>query len=151
MRRKSADIPKGGFTLIELMIVLSIACLLIPFSFFTLIHAANAQTMKNFANELSQMIADAQMSALTDNQTTLIIFDMADHSYAVSQNMHTTHRASFDSRIDITTNTGKLWIGITSKGAFMNPGTFLFQLGNIRYKLVMQIGQGRFSIDKANF
>ncbi|MFX3616094.1 MAG: hypothetical protein ACE3JK_01010 [Sporolactobacillus sp.] len=103
--------------------------------------------MQNLSEEIRETISDAQMDALSKSVFVNIVFNPAEHFYTVNTGGIIEKRA-LDPRLRITSNTNKLTILITRTGSFSNPGTFSFRMGSIWYNLVLQIGQGRFYLDK---
>lgn len=147
---KRSSYLQQGFTLIEMMIVLSIVCIIAPLCFLTLSHTSDEQKMHYFSEDIRETISAAQMDALSKSVYVQIVFNTADHFYTISTGGvdGAIERRDLDSRIRITSNTNKLSILITRTGSFANPGTFSFRMGSIWYNLILEIGQGRFHIDK---
>lgn len=136
--------------MVELLIVVSIACVIAPLSFLTFSRLSDAQTMRQFAEEIRETISDAQMEAIAGSTPITIIFNMDAHYYAVSKHNEAA-KTSIDPRIGLYSNVNKSYILIDRLGRFSQPGTYTFSLGTIRYSLVLLLGQGRFHIEKADW
>lgn len=135
-----------GFTLVELMIVAAIACILIPVSFLGFSRLSDELTMRHFMEEVSAVLSEAQMEAISESVTVLIIFDHLNDRYIVSKNMAGVERA-MDPQITVGTNIGNSII-VNRRGRFYQSGTFIFSLRNVYYRLVLNVGQGRHRIER---
>lgn len=138
-----------GFTLIEMVIVLSIACIIAPLSFMTLSHTSDEEKMKQFIEEVADTIRNAQMDAISKSTLVKILFDTSNHYYSITE-ANDVQKKQMDPRIQFHGNINNQYIMITRDGAFSNPGTYSFQCGSIWYYLVLQIGQGRFYFEKSS-
>ncbi|MDD9150782.1 MULTISPECIES: prepilin-type N-terminal cleavage/methylation domain-containing protein [unclassified Sporolactobacillus] len=150
MRRNSLLRPECGFTVLELLIVVSIACILAPVSFLTFSRLSDAQSMRQFVEDVRDTISEAQMEAIAESTPITIIFNTDQHFFLVSKRNETLKKA-MDPRIRLYSNVNKSYILISRIGSFSQPGTYTFTMNTIRYNLVLLLGQGRFYIDKAKW
>ncbi|GGL61485.1 prepilin-type N-terminal cleavage/methylation domain-containing protein [Sporolactobacillus putidus] len=150
MRLNSPFRAENGFTVLELLIVVSIACIMAPISFLTFSRLSDAQSMRQFAEEVRETISEAQMEAITESTPITIIFNTDQHFFLVSKRNKTVKKA-MDPRIKLYSNVNKSDILISRIGSFSKPGTYTFSMNTIRYNLVLLLGQGRFYIDKAKW
>ncbi|WP_239984873.1 competence type IV pilus minor pilin ComGD [Sporolactobacillus pectinivorans] len=134
-----------GFTLIELLIVVAIACIIAPISFLSLSHTADEQKMRHFAEEIRETISDTQMEAVLKSAPFKIVFNTQNGYYQVISASQVTTR-TMDARIKVFSNVNTQSIMINAAGKFLQPGTYTFFMGAIKYQLVLQLGQGRFRI-----
>ncbi|WP_353947995.1 competence type IV pilus minor pilin ComGD [Sporolactobacillus sp. Y61] len=138
-----------GFTILELLIVLSVISIIAPISFLALSRTADEQNMKHFSEELRETISDAQMDAISSSTMIKIIFNTDQDYFSVLKNRKETKKP-LHPRLWMASNLNKKTIFITSQGTFSQSGTYAFFLGNIRYELIIYLGQGRFRIDKTS-
>lgn len=150
MRRNSLLRPECGFTVLELLIVVSIACILAPVSFLTFSRLSDAQSMRQFVEDVRDTISEAQMEAIAESTPITIIFNTDQHFFLVSKRNETLKK-TMDPRIRLYSNVNKSYILISRIGSFSQPGTYTFTMNTIRYNLVLLLGQGRFYIDKAKW
>lgn len=136
-----------GFTLIEMTIVLAIVCITVPLSFLTLSHSSDEESMKYFSEELSDTISQAQMEAIAESSFVKIVFNTDQHFYTINKE-GIVEKRPLDPRIRISTSAASQSLLISRTGSFSYPGTYHFYQGAIQYNLVLQIGQGRFYIEK---
>ncbi|MFT8362136.1 MAG: competence type IV pilus minor pilin ComGD [Sporolactobacillus sp.] len=139
---------ENGFTLIEMLIVVSIACIIAPLSFMTMAHTSDEAKMKQFTEEMAATIRESQMQAIGESTAVKLLFDTNHHFIAVLTKKG-TEKTAIDSRIKLYSNTSNQYIMIARDGSFANPATYSFQCGSIGYHLVLQLGQGRFYFEKA--
>lgn len=141
---------ESGFTLAELLIVAAIACILAPISFLSLTRTIDEQSMKHFAEEIREVISDTQMDAISTATPVKIVFNTRDDYYSLIKGSKVIKR-KLDPRMLVSSNVNTQSIMIGRQGNFSQPGTYTFSLGNIRYQLVLLLGQGRFHIARANW
>ncbi|RYM02195.1 prepilin-type N-terminal cleavage/methylation domain-containing protein [Sporolactobacillus sp. THM7-7] len=135
-----------GFTLIEMLIVAAIACFLAPISFLTFSHLSDEMTMRHFAEEIRETLADAQMDAIAESTAVVIIFNTETNRFYVSKPSDLAEYP-MNPRIEIMSSMTNV-IRIDRSGHFSRAGTCTFTLGRIQYNLVVLVGQGRFYIEK---
>lgn len=140
---------QAGFTLLEMLIVLSIACIIGPLTFLTFSHWSDEITLRHFTEDIEDMIQDAQIEAITQSQLVRIVFNNQDHYYYVSRS-NEIEKSDMNRRIMIYNGVGETAITINRLGHFSQSGTFTISMGSIRYKLVMLLGQGRVYIEKVS-
>jgi len=148
MNRNKVLLSKSGFTLIEMLIVVAIACLIVPLSFLTFSQLSDEQTMEDFVEQCQDTLNNAQMTALADSSPVTVTFDNSRHLVLVDKNTVTFDSFSFDKRMVVEKATHDLNLVILRNGHFQKPGSLFFILGHIKYKLVILLGQGRFYFEK---
>ncbi|MET1247684.1 competence type IV pilus minor pilin ComGD [Sporolactobacillus sp. STCC-11] len=136
----------GGFTLLEVLITLSIACIIAPLSFLAVSHLADEITIRHFVEDLNETVRDAQMEAITQAQLARIVFNNPEHFYYVSIN-NRIERTEINKRILIYGGQENV-ISINQLGHFSRITTFTISLDKIRYKFVLLLGQGRCYFEK---
>lgn len=150
-REKSAHLNpfhEGGFTLVELLIVVSIACIITPIYFLPLSHTSDEQKMRLFAEEIRDTISEAQMDAVLTSLPVRIAFNSQNDYYQIIKPNRVVTR-KMDPRIVMYSNVNTQTIRISPVGKFLQPGTYTFFMGSIKYQLILQLGQGRFRIERA--
>lgn len=136
-----------GYTLIEVLIVLSIACIITPISFLAFSHLSDEVTLKHFMSELDEKIHDTQIAAISESDVPRIVFNNPEHFYYVSFK-NRIERIQMNPRITIYSGYQENSIMINQLGHFTNIKTFTITLGSIRYRLVLLLGQGRYYYEK---
>lgn len=148
MNRNNFLSAENGFTLIEMMVVVAVACLIVPLSFLTFSRLSDEQTMENFVEQCRDVLSNAQMTALADSSPITVTFDNSRHLVLIDKNTVTFDSFSFDKRMTVEKATHDLNLVILKNGHFQKPGSLFFILGQIKYKLVILLGQGRFYFEK---
>ncbi|WP_099220969.1 competence type IV pilus minor pilin ComGD [Listeria costaricensis] len=139
-------IRRNGFTLIEMLFVLSIFLLLCTLSLRPISSLLTSQAEQNYLQEISSAILLAQTAAITHDAPSKLTFtshmltvDYADGRY---EQLETPHSLSFDveksESFSFQAQTGK----INRFRTLLLTGT------KDHYQLVFQIGKGRFYIEK---
>ncbi|MCO7126835.1 type II secretion system GspH family protein [Sporolactobacillus shoreicorticis] len=136
-----------GFTLIEVLIVLSIACILTPISFFAFSHLSDEVTLRHFMSELDETIHETQVGAISESDVARIVFNNSGHFYYVAIKDR-VERTEINPRITIYSGYQENSIMINQLGHFSTIKTFTISLGSIRYRLVLLLGQGRYYYEK---
>ncbi|RYL90989.1 prepilin-type N-terminal cleavage/methylation domain-containing protein [Sporolactobacillus sp. THM7-4] len=142
---------QAGFTLIEMLIVVAIACLVAPLSFLAFSRLSDTQKMRDFSEEIRETLSEAQMEAIAGSTPITIIFDTNRDCYYVSKHNTRIKESPIDPRMTISSNVYKTSISINRLGSFSQSGTYTFSVGSIRYQLVLLLGQGRYYIDKVDW
>lgn len=148
VRRKKPAANDLGFTLLEVLITFSIACIIAPLSFLAVSHLVDEITLRHFVEDLSETVRDTQMEAITQTQIARIVFNNAEHFYYVSIN-NRIERTEINKRILIYGGQENV-IAINQLGHFSRITTFTISLGKIRYKFVLLLGQGRCYFEKTS-
>jgi prepilin-type N-terminal cleavage/methylation domain-containing protein len=146
VRHKKPSANELGFTLLEILITLSIACIIAPLSFLAVSHLVDEVTIRHFVEDLHETVRDAQMEAITQTQLARIVFNNAEHFYYVSIN-NRIERTEINKRILIYGGQENV-ISINQLGHFSRITSFTISLGKIRYKFVLLLGQGRCYFEK---
>ncbi len=142
---------QAGFTLIESMIVLSIFLLIVSLSLIFLKPHYYFEEKGRFISQFSSDILYAQQYAIS-NQTRLVV-RIETNKYSVKERF--TNDVIIDRPISDSIKIERGSLGSQSNtfqilpdGGVTDFGTFFFVVGKERYKVVFQIGAGRFYIVK---
>lgn len=144
---------EAGFTLIESMMVLSIFLLIVSLSLFFLKPHYQFEEKERFITLFTSDILYAQQYAISQQVRLLVDLESNGNQYYVSERItgDTILERSIPDSIKIERGTlGKrsLSFEILPDGGVSDFGTFFFIVGEVRYKVVFQIGAGRFYIVK---
>ncbi|WP_176557854.1 competence type IV pilus minor pilin ComGD [Sporolactobacillus terrae] len=134
-----------GFTLIEVLIALSIICIIVPLSFFCFSRLTDELTIRHFVEAVNETIYDTQMEAIARADFAQIVF--YDDFYYVSINGR-TKRILMNPRIEVLSANKS--IKINQLGHFSKIDSFFVKLGRISYKFTFLLGQGRFYYQKVS-
>ncbi|TCP31153.1 competence protein ComGD [Scopulibacillus darangshiensis] len=137
-----------GFTLIETMLAASIVLIIIPVSFMKLAAVSNQQKLDYFVGELTDVMQEAQMTAVSERRLVKVTLDNVKHTLKVEKGTEMISINHFDPNIIVEKGTLNLSIYYLKNGHMMGAGSFYVSLGGIRYKLTAFIGQGRFHVEK---
>ncbi|MBR7554204.1 competence type IV pilus minor pilin ComGD [Allobacillus sp. GCM10007491] len=139
-----------GFTLIEILVVLSI--ILILSHFYLLAHSQKPtkQTMDQFLETFENDLFYLQQYTMTYQIIPQLFFDPSNH-------MYTIRHASLDQPllerkyrkdIRIQLNNFKNPLTFTTRGNLSSPGTFFIHFGEQIYELKFPFGKGQFHVEK---
>lgn len=148
MRR--SDARSSAFTLIETLIVVAIVCIASPIVFQSITRASDMQKMRHFMEELDTVIGETQMKAVSASSYMTIVFNTDRDFYQVTRGVETETRP-LDPRLTVFSNAGTTSIEIDRDGQFHRIGTYTFRLNQIKYRLVLLLGQGRYHIEKSDW
>ncbi|WP_338470237.1 competence type IV pilus minor pilin ComGD [Niallia sp. XMNu-256] len=144
---------QAGFTLIESLIVLCIFVLLVSLSFFLIKPHYQFVEKERFISTFTSDILYAQQYAIS-NQSLLFFHIQSNENYFVKEK--NTNKFIIDRPIPDSIKIEKGSLGkrnsvtfeILPDGGVSGFGTFFFVVGKVKYKVVFQIGAGRFYVVK---
>lgn len=142
-------IKQKGFTLIEILIIMSIMIISFPIITHHAYVSFQHQQFNLFINELKSMLYDAQVAAIASGRSTSVIINKSDHRlFWIKGVGEQVESVIYAKSIDTHCGTNGCIISFTSQGRIRKPGTIIFLLGEERYKLVLLVGEGRFYVEK---
>ncbi|MFC7394265.1 competence type IV pilus minor pilin ComGD [Scopulibacillus cellulosilyticus] len=139
---------QDGFTLIETLIVASIAFIIIPISFVKFASVNQTQTLDYFVKQLKDALHHAQMTAMAEGKTVEVLFDDQNHLVRIQEGGDYIDSFHFDNDIEIEKGTQGKKVTFLSNGHIQKTGTVFIKLGLRQYKLVFLLGQGRYYVEK---
>lgn len=136
-----------AFTLIELLITLTIITFIIAISSPLLISLIEKQTEKQFLAILEQDVLLLQNSTLNKYEYNRIIF-RSDHYEVVFNNRDVKNIVRYyPKNLSISYNNTSA-ISFNHKGIVTNPGTALVQSDHMLIELIFPFGRGRFYVQE---
>lgn len=153
MRRQAMSARRNagsehGFTLIELMIVVSIVCLMTPLVFLNSTRTYNEQKIRHFIEEVDSTISEAQIESISARSATRLIFNNQAHYYQLIRADKLITR-DMNPHIEIYSSSGNAEITINAAGKFTQTKTLICTFGKIQYRIVLLLGQGRHYYEKS--
>ncbi|ECJ9747429.1 type II secretion system protein [Listeria monocytogenes] len=138
----------NGFTLLEMLLVLTISFTLITLTIFPISSTLSTLREKQLLEEIKASIYYAQINAVATNQDTFISFDPTKNQLITYTNSKTLVIIPFSQTLTLT----QPKIGnfrFSSTDGFINRfSTIHLTSSTNNYKLIFQIGKGRFRIEQ---
>jgi len=139
---------QSGYTLIELMIVMTIMLSVFPLIFLAVSDIREHQTLDQFESNVEQLLYAAQMTALSEEHYITIMFDQQDHSVDVSSVYgHTIERIAIPEGVTVMAGSHTLTVRFNRQGDIDRAGTLFISSQHYRYKFTFLLGQGRFYVE----
>lgn len=138
---------KNGFTLLEMLIVLSAISILSVVTYFNLSSIYEKQKIDQFINQFSQDILFMQQSAISHrNRHTLRWFpNQAKYSVTSSGETDPVLVRYYPSDIQVNLNTFPNPMAYGADGNINRGGTIIVSYKTKTYYIVFQLGRGRFT------
>ncbi|MBC2001469.1 competence type IV pilus minor pilin ComGD [Listeria marthii] len=137
----------NGFTLLEMLLVLSISFMLITLTIFPIANTLSTLAEKQLLEEVKATIYLAQINAVTTKQDTIISFDPVKNQLTASTNSQLLNTISFADTIKLTHSKTENFRFSSSGGSINRFSTIRLAGSANNYKLIFQIGKGRFRIE----
>jgi competence protein ComGD len=140
----------NGFTLIEMLLVLFIIMTIMTISYFHLRTSYEEKVIKQFLELFQEDIWLAQGYAISHSQSIeLSIFnDQSYYDLRESGFRKLVYKRSFDHELQLRPLTITNPIKFLPNGNINQPGTMYVMYDQQTYKVVFQLGRGRFHIEK---
>ncbi|MCA0986007.1 competence type IV pilus minor pilin ComGD [Guptibacillus algicola] len=139
----------SGYTLIEMMIVLTVFSLMLGLVFIQIAPTQSASSTRHFLEKLQSDIRYTQELAYSTGKPHRLSFSPSTHTYTVISNAtNVIKSANIPENITIKKGTLGHHIVYVGNGNIQTAGTILINDGKEEYKLVVQLGAGRFYIEK---
>ncbi|MCM3111446.1 competence type IV pilus minor pilin ComGD [Lederbergia lenta] len=138
-----------GFTILELLIVLTILMVILSFSVLSLGNFAETMQKRLFITQLQSDLYYAHAYAIHQKEPILVNFSITENKYQAT--VISNNKLLFQRKLPISiylqqSNLTKFTI--TRDGTVSNFGTILFRVHNESIKLTFYIGRGRFSVQE---
>ncbi|MBF2489758.1 competence type IV pilus minor pilin ComGD [Listeria marthii] len=137
----------NGFTLLEMLLVMSISFMLITLTIFPIANTLSTLAEKQLLEEAKSTIYLAQINAVTTKQDTIISFDPVKNQLTASTNSQLLNTISFADTIKLTHSKTENFRFSSSDGSINRFSTIRLASSANNYKLIFQIGKGRFRIE----
>ncbi|MBS4199657.1 prepilin-type N-terminal cleavage/methylation domain-containing protein [Bacillus sp. FJAT-49732] len=140
---------QNGFTLLEILIVLSVLTIILSISFFSLKSFWATMQKNMFLNQVQSDIYFAHSYAINREDTILFRFSRISHQYeAVSRD---TNKVLINKKLPAAirieeTNLPSFYI--TPDGNVSNFGTMMLNVNGKTVKITFYIGRGRFLVEE---
>ncbi|MBS4217161.1 GspH/FimT family pseudopilin [Bacillus sp. FJAT-49711] len=138
-----------GFTLLEVLIVISVMTIIFSFSFFTMKSFWGLMQKNMFLNQLQSDIYFAHSYAINQQETIIFRFSSINQQYqAVTKDTNDVMiQRKFPAAIKIVESNIPSF-SITPDGNVSNFGTMILSINEKRVKITFYIGRGRFLIEE---
>ncbi|MBC1548672.1 type II secretion system protein [Listeria sp. FSL L7-1434] len=138
----------NGFTLLEMLLVLSISFTLITLTIFPIANSLSTLTEKQLLEEVKATIYLAQINAVTTKQDTAISFDPLKNQLTASTNSQSLSTIPFADTLKLTHSKIENFRFSSLDGSINRFLTIRLASSANNYKLIFQIGKGRFRIEQ---
>lgn len=140
---------ESGFTLIEMLIVMSVIMIISIFSFHSFQTYNDQKKLDSFMKQLEEDLFFAQMMALANQKNAKVIF--FEDTYIINyyennskKRIELTKYYSEGVKIDIFTSAMNREVIFLSNGNVQEFGRFRVKYKNLKYFVIFQLGRGRF-------
>ncbi|RBW70578.1 competence type IV pilus minor pilin ComGD [Bacillus taeanensis] len=138
-----------GYTLIEMMIVLLILSSVTAIVVSSFQTAYSAKQTSHFLEQLQDDLYYTQAVAISRGETTSLTIYPENHEYVVyGKNKKLLIRRTFPSHIVFKGGTLGYKVVYLANGNVQKPGTLFINTNFASYKVVVQLGKGRFYVAK---
>ncbi|MBC1569078.1 type II secretion system protein [Listeria sp. FSL L7-1425] len=138
----------NGFTLLEMLLVLSISFTLITLTIFPIANSLSTLTEKQLLEEVKATIYLAQINAVTTKQDTAISFDPLKNQLTASTNSQSLSTIPFANTLKLTHSKIENFRFSSLDGSINRFLTIHLASSANNYKLIFQIRKGRFRIEQ---
>ncbi|TKD70094.1 prepilin-type N-terminal cleavage/methylation domain-containing protein [Pseudalkalibacillus hwajinpoensis] len=140
--------PKG-YTLIEMLIVLSAFSILLSLVFLQISPTQTASSTRHFIEEMQADIRYAQELSYTDGKSHRFSISADTHTYSIQSTASNVIKTrDIPKHISIEKGTLGYQIVFGANGNVQKAGTLFIKAEEEEYKLVVQVGAGRFYLEK---
>jgi competence protein ComGD len=138
---------KRGFTLIEMLVVLSVVTILISLGGLSFRSISLIMDKKMFISQLEADLYYAQSYAMNRKLEVYVQFYAEANRYVAMDNNHVRIiDRTFSPNNKMLSGSNLTAFSITPDGNISRFGTMYFKTGNEKIKLVVNIGRGRFNV-----
>ncbi|WP_270996760.1 competence type IV pilus minor pilin ComGD [Listeria seeligeri] len=138
----------NAFTLLEMLLVLSISLAMISLTIFPLTNSLSVFNEKLLLEEMKASIYYAQLYAITSSQDTTISFTPTDNKLSASTVNNTLFTVPLSPIIKLNQKKVENFRFSSLDGSINRFTTIHFTGTSKNYKLIFQIGKGRFRFEK---
>ncbi|MDQ0481680.1 competence type IV pilus minor pilin ComGD [Guptibacillus hwajinpoensis] len=139
----------NGYTLIEMIIVLSAFSILLSLVFLQISPTQTASSTRHFLEEMQADIRYTQEVSYADGKSHRFSISPDTHSYSIQSNVSNVIKTrEIPKHISIEKGTLGYQIVFGPNGNVQKAGTLFIKAEGEEYKLVVQVGAGRFYVDE---
>jgi competence protein ComGD len=141
---------QSGFTLIEILLVLTIFMVMSSYSFLQIKPVYEAKKLQSFFQTLENDLLYAQNYAMSHSETVYVYFIDQEFHYKVlvGASRREVLRRNYSTNITIPNNNLTSGVNYLSNGNLSKSGTILFDYKGAVYKVTFLLGKGRFYVTK---
>ncbi|MBC1632225.1 competence type IV pilus minor pilin ComGD [Listeria welshimeri] len=137
----------NAFTLLEMLLVLSISLTMITLTIYPISTTLSSLTEKQLLEEVKAAIYFAQLNAITTSNDTVISFQPEINHFSSSTATSALTNIQFDNSLKINHIKPEKFRFSGLDGSINRFATVHFSGKKQTYKLIFQIGKGRFRIE----
>ncbi|MBC1423819.1 competence type IV pilus minor pilin ComGD [Listeria seeligeri] len=138
----------NAFTLLEMLLVLSISLTMISLTIFPISNSLSAFNEKLLLEEMKASIYYAQLYAITSSQDTTISFTPIDNKLSASTVNNTLFTVPLSPIIKLNQKKAEKFRFSSLDGSINRFTTIHFTGSSKNYQLIFQIGKGRFRFEQ---
>ncbi|MGC4376547.1 competence type IV pilus minor pilin ComGD [Fictibacillus sp. Mic-4] len=143
------QVKNGGFTLIEMAIVLLILATVLSIGLFSYEKSKETRKVEYFFEELQKDVYLTQRTAIHSEQKASLIFFQKEHYYEIRLgNDQVLKRKQIPQDFIVFSTSMKLQIAYNRIGNVIESGTLHFQTPVGDYRMVILLGVGRFYVER---
>ena len=133
----------NGFTLIEVLLVLSIFLIIVSVSVGAIFKNTEKREFENFLQQLSKDFHYAQAFAISHGSNVYFVMDQARREYRIQYDLRNILVKPIPSQISFQQGVLDAKLTITSLGHVGSFGSWRFASENYKYAFMVLIGRGR--------
>jgi competence protein ComGD len=137
-----------GFTLIEMLIVLTIVMIITSITFLQLKPLVNQKHIDHFFEQFTDDLLLAQIFAMSHGQSVAIIFIESEPAYKIVANSKVLTRRTLPHMFSLKTASIGGQVFYRSNGGISKSGTLYITYGTRNFKIVFLLGEGRFYVSE---
>ncbi|EAD5704657.1 competence type IV pilus minor pilin ComGD [Listeria innocua] len=138
---------KNAFTLLEMLLVISISLTMITLTIYPIANTITALTEKQLLEEVKAAIYLAQIKAITSKQDTTISFIPNENQFIATYNNQPLITIPFGTTLSLQQTKTENYRFSSLDGTINRFSTIHLSGTNKNYKLIFQIGKGRFRVE----
>lgn len=133
-----------GFTMIEALLVVIIVTASFPPFYLLLEEWHHRIATRQFVNLLSHSIQEAQMTAISESKYVHVVLNKSLKNIQLSKDTEIYKNYPYSEDVRVMGGTHSLQFKLLPNGHISHSGTIFVTSGDIKYKIVFLLGQGRF-------
>lgn len=138
---------KNAFTLLEMLLVISISLTMITLTIYPIANTITALTEKQLLEEVKAAIYLAQINAITSKQDTTISFIPNENQFIATYNNQPLITIPFGTTLSLQQTKIENYRFSSLDGTINRFSTIHLSETNKKYKIIFQIGKGRFRVE----
>lgn len=139
---------QGGFSLIEMLVVLSIVMVVTSITFLQLRPLVNQKHIDQFFEQFTDDIHLAQIYAIGHGKSVQVVFIESEPAYKIVADGKVLVRKTLPQLFRLKTASLGGQVFFRSNGGISKSGTLNIYYGNRAFKIVFLLGEGRFYVSE---